>query len=261
MPRTARRISKTGFYHIIIRGVNKETIFIDDADRYMFLRLLKYYKTKFKCSIYSYCLMSNHVHLLLEDQNLQTGELMKNITCVYAGEFNKKYKRVGHLFQDRYKSQSVENQEYLLRLIRYIHRNPEKAGICKTEEYKWSSYNEVIFGAKIINRDYILKIYNDNKFYAINEFKKQVIGENDDLLDSAYIKDNLTDIEAKRFVEYLIKSRQIPEITTENIIEIVDRIKELKGMSKGQILKIIGIDRNIYYDKFKRDKMGQTPFV
>ena len=159
MPRTARKISKTGFYHIIIRGVNKETIFIEDEDRYMFLRLLKYYKIKLKCEIYAYCLMSNHVHLLIEDKNFKLGELMKNITCVYAGEFNKKYKRTGHLFQDRFKSYSVLDDNYLLCLIRYIHRNPEKAGICKTEHYKWSSYNEVITKSKIIDREFVLSIY------------------------------------------------------------------------------------------------------
>ena len=120
MPRTARKISKTGFYHVIIRGVNKEMIFIDDEDRKMFLRLLKFYKTDMNCKIHAYCLMSNHVHLLIEDKKLKIGELMKNITCVYAGEFNKKYNRVGHLFQDRFNSQNVEKQDYLFRVIRYM---------------------------------------------------------------------------------------------------------------------------------------------
>lgn len=247
MPRVARKISKTGFYHIIIRGVNKDTIFKDDSDRNKFLHLLKYYKIQLNCKVYAYCLMSNHVHLLIEDKKSNIGELMKNITCVYAGEFNKKYNRVGHLFQDRYKSQNVENQNYLLRLIRYIHRNPEKAGICKTENYKWSSYNEVIYGAKIIDRDFILSIYNDNKFYAINEFKKQMTENHDDILDSAYIKEKLSDAEASRFLEHLIKTKQIPEITTINLTEIVDKIKEIKPISKDQLIRVMGIKRSTFY--------------
>ena len=252
MPRIARKISKTRFYHVIIRGVNKETIFIDDEDRKMFLRLLKKYKAELKCNVYAYCLMDNHVHILMEDKELNIGELMKNMTCVYAGEFNKKYKRVGHLFQDRFKSQNVENQNYLLRLIRYIHRNPEKAGICKTEEYKWSSYNEVIYGSKIIDRDFILSMYNDNKFYAINEFKNQMAGEQDDIIDTAYIKEKLSDFEAKNLLDYLIKTKQIPEITEQNLIEIVDRIKEIKDLSIEQILRILEISKAKYYRKMKK---------
>ena len=247
MPRIARKISGTGVYHITIRGVNKETIFLDEADRKMFLRLLKKYKTELNCNVYAYCLMSNHVHLLIEDKQLNIGELMKNITCVYAGEFNKKYNRVGHLFQDRFKSQNVENQNYLLRLIRYIHRNPEKAGICKTEKYKWSSYNEVIYGSKIIDRNFILSIYSDNKFYAINEFKRQVTGEHDDLLDSAYVDEKISDTEARRLIEYLIKTKQIPEITEQNLIKVVDRIREIKQISKEQIIRVLEIKRSKFY--------------
>jgi len=247
MPRIARKISGTGVYHITIRGVNKETIFLDEADRKMFLRLLKKYKTELNCNVYSYCLMTNHVHLLIEDQELNIGELMKNITCIYAWEFNKKYDRVGHLFQDRFKSQNVENQDYLLRLIRYIHRNPEKAGICKTEEYRWSSYNEVIYGSKIIDRDFILSIYNDNKTCAINEFKKQITGEHNDIIDSAFVKEKITDKEARQFLEYLIKTKQIPEINKENLIKVIDRIREIKQISKEQIIRVLEIKRSTFY--------------
>ena len=252
MPREARKLSETGFYHVIIRGVNKETIFLDDNDRKMFLRLLKKYKTELNCKIYAYCLMSNHVHILIEDQELNIGELMKNTTCVYAGEFNKKHERIGHLFQDRFKSQNIENQNYLLRLIRYIHRNPEKAGICKTEEYKWSSFNEVIYGSKIIDRDFVLSIYNDNKIYAINEFKKQMTGEQDDIIDAAYVEEKLSDLKARALLEYFIKTKQIPEITEQNLIEVVDKIKEIKDLNIEQILRIFEVSKAKYYRKMKK---------
>ena len=252
MPRTSRKLSKTGVYHIIIRGVNKDIIFKDDEDRKKFLQLLKYYKTQLNCKIYAYCLMSNHVHLLIEDKNLKIGELMKNITCVYAGEYNKKYKRVGHLFQDRFKSQNVEDQDYLFRLIRYIHRNPEKAGICETKNYKWSSYNEVMNGSKIIDRDLILGIYNDNKFYAIQKFKKQMIEENDDILDSAYIKEKISDIEARRLLEYMIKTKQIPEINEKSLKDVVYRIKQIRSISTEQILRVLEINKTKYYKLIKK---------
>ena len=252
MPRTARKISKTGFYHIIIRGVNKTEIFIDDEDRKMFLHLLKYYSVELNCKIYTYCLMSNHVHLLIEDKELKIGELMKNVTCVYAGEFNKKHERVGHLFQDRFKSQNVENQNYLLRLIRYIHRNPEKAGICKTEDYKWSSYSEVIYGSKIVDRDFILSIYSDNSFYAINQFKKQMTGNNEDIIDSAFIEEKITDAQARNLIEYVIKTKQIPEINEENLVKVVCKIKEIKNISVEQILRVIEVSKAKYYKQMSK---------
>ena len=252
MPRTARKISKTGFYHIIIRGVNKTEIFIDDEDRKMFLHLLKYYSVELNCKIYTYCLMSNHVHLLIEDKELKIGELMKNITCVYAREFNKKHERVGHLFQDRFKSQNVENQNYLLRLIRYIYRNPEKAGICKTEDYKWSSYSEVIYGSKIIDRDFILSIYSDNSFYAINQFKKQMTGNNEDIIDSAFIEEKITDAQARNLIEYVIKTKQIPEINEENLVKVVCKIKEIKNISVEQILRVIEVSKAKYYKQMSK---------
>ena len=252
MPRESRKISETGFYHVIIRGVNKEKIFIDDEDRKTFLRLLKYYKTELDCKIHSYCLMTNHVHLLIEDQQLNIGELMKNITCVYAGEFNKKYERVGHLFQDRFKSQNVENQNYLLRLIRYIHRNPEKAGICKTRDYEWSSYNEVICGAKIIDREIVLSIYNDNKECAVNEFRRQMSIQQNDILDSAYIKEKISDKEAQMLIEHFIKTKQIPEITKENLVVVVNKVKQIKNISNEQLFRILEINRNQFYYKIKK---------
>ena len=252
MPRTARKISKTGFYHIIIRGVNKTEIFVDDEDRKTFLHLLKYYSIGLNCKVYAYCLMDNHVHLLIEDKELKIGELMKNITCVYAGEFNKKYGRVGHLFQDRFKSQNVENQDYLLRLIRYIHRNPEKAGICKTENYRWSSYSEVIYGSKIIDRDFILSTYNDNKFYAINEFRKQMTENNDDVIDDVFIEENITDAQVRSFIDYVIKNKEIPEINEKNLVEVVYRIREIKKISIEQILRVLEVSKTKYYNQIKK---------
>ena len=237
MPREARKISCSGFYHVMIRGVNKEIIFKDDKDRRNFLHLLKYYKTKLNCKIHAYCLMDNHVHILIEDNNNKLGELMRNISCVYAGEFNKKYERIGHLFQERFKSQNVENEYYLLRLIRYIHRNPEKAGICKTYEYKWSSYKEYIYGEKIIERKFILNKYDKNINKAIRIFSENLLNDKEDCIDNVYFKNRITieDISG-------IKTK-----TKKDIREIIKKIKETKKLTVGDISEITGISKNIIY--------------
>ena len=249
MPREARKVSCSGFYHVMIRGVNKEIIFKDDRDRRNFLHLLKYYKIKLNCKIHAYCLMDNHVHILIEDNNNKLGELMRNVTSIYAGEFNKKYKRVGHLFQERFKSQNVENDYYLLRLVRYIHRNPEKAGICKTEDYVWSSYKEFICGEKIIETKTILEKYNVNINKAIKEFKERMKQSDNDLLDSAYIKDKITDEMLVKLIKHELNIENISDISKmdkESIREILRKIKLIKDV---QLFKVLNISKNIIYRK------------
>lgn len=250
MPRTARKVSYSGFYHVMVRGVNKEIIFKDDRDRRNFLHLLKYYKIKLNCIIYAYCLMDNHVHILIEDKDNRLGELMRNVTCVYAGEFNKKYNRVGHLFQERFKSQNVENDYYLLRLIRYIHRNPEKAGICKTDNYKWSSYNEYVYGEKIISRDFILKKYDRNIAKAIDKFTTSILNDKEDCIDNIYFKDKTTEMDRREFIKFITNIEDISCIklkTKEEIKEIIDILKETKRLTIREISEVIGISKNIIY--------------
>lgn len=250
MPREARKISYSGFYHVMIRGVNKEIIFKDDRDRRNFLHLLKYYKIKLNCMIHAYCLMDNHVHILIEDNNNKLGELMRNVTSVYAGEFNKKYRRIGHLFQERFKSQNVENDYYLLRLVRYIHRNPEKAGICNTEDYIWSSYKEILYGERIVERKFILKKYDKDINKAIRMFSENLLNDKEDCIDNVYFKNKITTEDKKEFIKYIIKIEDIGIIKTKTkkeIREIIKKIKETKKLTASDISEITGISKNIIY--------------
>lgn len=247
MPRTQRKLSYTGFYHVMIRGVNKEIIFKDDKDRRNFLHLLSYYKNKVNCVIHAYCLMDNHVHILLQDDNNNLSEFMRNVTSVYAEEFNKKYKRIGHLFQDRFKSECIEDDYYLKRLIRYIHRNPEKAGICKTDEYKWSSYMEYIGKNIIIQNDFVLSMYNKNTKLAVQEFKKSVLNDSEDIIDDVYLKKQVSNEDAIYFIKFLFKIDDIGEIINKNkkeIKEYVKRIKETRTITNKQIAEILKLNKN-----------------
>ena len=109
-----------------------------------------------------------------------------------------------------------------------------------------------MYGSQIIDRDFILSIYSNNKFYALQEFKKQMIGEHDDTLDAAYIEEKLSDAEARKPIEHIIKTKQIPEITKDNLSEVIDKIKEIKNMSKDQIFRILEINRNKFYYGIKK---------
>lgn len=140
MPRNARQLSKTGVYHIMLRGNEQRDIFGDDTDKVAFLDFLYNKKVEEGCLIYAYCLMDNHVHVVVKEGVNGIAKFMRRIGTSYVKYYNQRYKRIGHLFQDRYKSENVETDGYLLTVIRYVHQNPEKAGICKSEDYHWSSY-------------------------------------------------------------------------------------------------------------------------
>lgn len=141
MPRAVRIYGESGYMHIYTRGNNKQIIFEDKADYIYYLNLLKNYCSEIGIRICCFCLMDNHVHLLIYDLEQNIPKLMKRLNAAYSGYFNWKYKRTGHLFEGRYNSIPIESEEYLLRAFRYILNNPKKANICIAKDYLWSSYS------------------------------------------------------------------------------------------------------------------------
>lgn len=156
MPRQARKRSKTGIYHIMVRGINRQIIFEDDEDYLKFLDTIQKNKVKCKFDIYGYCLMGNHAHLLLREREETVSMVMQRLCSSFVYWYNWKYDRFGHLFQERYKSEVVEDEIYLLTVLRYIHQNPIKAGITNTlEGYRWSSYHEYISKNNIVDINFL----------------------------------------------------------------------------------------------------------
>ena len=142
MPRHQRTKSASGYYHIMLRGNEKKNIFNSNADKQRFLETMFEKKQANRFYLHAFCLMNNHVHLMISEGVEDVATVMKRINVSYVYYFNNKYKRVGHLFQDRFKSEVVEQDRYLVALVRYIHQNPVKAGIVeKASDYKWSSHN------------------------------------------------------------------------------------------------------------------------
>ena len=140
MPRKARFFSNSGFLHVIVRGIGKQILFEEDADYLFYLSILKRFSRETGVSVCAYCLMENHVHLLTYCPGEGVPLMMKKLGVSYSSYFNRKYERTGHLFQDRYLSETVDNDYYFRQLVRYILNNPVKAGICKAPDYSWSSY-------------------------------------------------------------------------------------------------------------------------
>jgi len=140
MPRRARQASSSGIYHVMLRGVNRDPIFLEDEDRERFLLALRAARDASSFAILAYCLMDNHVHLVMQADGEPIGSGVRRVGVRYAGWFNRKYDRVGHLFQDRFKSVPVDDDAHLVALLRYVWNNPVDAGLVDhPDAYRWSS--------------------------------------------------------------------------------------------------------------------------
>jgi len=180
MARKPRIEFEGGFYHVIARGNQKQTIFLNENDFRRYLEFLGDYKNRYKFFLYSYVLMPNHVHLLVETGEIPLSKILQGMNQRYTMYFNRRYGTVGHLFQGRYKAILCDKDEYLLNLVRYIHYNPLRARIARSlDEYRWSSHREFLG----LNREYlvdthlVLGIFSDNMGKAKRLYQRYMAEE------------------------------------------------------------------------------------
>jgi len=177
MARPLRIEYEGALYHITARGNEQRNIFLDHADRLKFLSILNESYLKYGILLHCYVLMNNHYHLMLETPRANLSTAMHYINGKYTVYFNRKYKKVGHLFQGRYRSILVDRDAYLLELSRYIHLNPVRAGSVRSpEEYKWSSYRAYIEKGihcpEWLFRSWIYEQFSLDEDRARTEYKK-----------------------------------------------------------------------------------------
>ncbi|MFA5224528.1 MAG: transposase [Candidatus Omnitrophota bacterium] len=150
MPRVARNLADNSYYHIVTRGLDRRRLFRYKQDYELFLEITAKYLKQYKVHILHYCLMPNHLHILIKTEIASDlPKLMQVILQVYAAGFRKKYKSTGFIFQNRYKSRLISNDTYLLECARYIEHNPVRAKIVEdVSEYPWSSFSYYAKGTK-----------------------------------------------------------------------------------------------------------------
>lgn len=145
-----RLIIKNACYHIYIRGNQKQIVFKERRDFEFYLSQLKRYKRKYSFLLYGYCLMPNHIHLIGEPTAPE--KLSKFMQCLqrsYTAYHNKKYNKVGHLWQDRFKTKVITKDDYLIYCIAYVEQNPVRASLVKNIcDYEFSSYSERVLNEK-----------------------------------------------------------------------------------------------------------------
>jgi putative transposase len=255
MPRQARSKSESGIYHVILRGANRQEIFHDDDDNRKLLEILARYKTKSQFSIFAWCLMSNHVHLLVKEGNESLSNTMKRIGVSYVSYYNWKYRANGHLFQDRFGSENVETNRYLLTVIRYIHQNPVKAGIAsKVDEWKWSSCLEYYGKDKdqwnLVNNQDILGTLSVNIRDARTLFKEFNEMSNQDQCLDEHFNPRISDDEARIVIKELISQLEIAHVKSLPRVqrnEVLRKLKKIEGLSQRRIARILGVSVNLVF--------------
>ena len=244
MPRQARRRSESGIYHILLRGINRQQIFEDNEDFEKFLQVLKDCKAISEYKLFAYCLMGNHVHLLIKEEKEPIEHIMKRIATRFVYWYNVKYQRVGHLFQDRFKSEPVENDSYFMTVIRYIHQNPLKAGLCKDiSSYRFSSYSGFINDSDLIDKDFVFEII---PFEIFERFNKEIQNEKCLEIDDR-TKIRVTDEQAKKIIYKYSKCSSVAEFQNLNntLKEKFIRKFHEKGVSIRQIARLSGQSKGV----------------
>jgi len=168
MPRKARVKTEVAIFHIMCKSISEVNLFRDDEDKKKYLSLVKKYKKLHNIKIYGYCLMDNHSHIVVDANGADISKVMHGINFSYAMYFNKKYKREGHLFKDRFKSTIVHNERYMKILSLYIHNNPTDIGEYKDcpEKYAFSSLG-IFLGkrrdpCKLVDYGFIMSLFGNN---------------------------------------------------------------------------------------------------
>lgn len=245
MPRHARTLSSTGIYHVMLRGIDRQRIFEDVEDNEKFLAILKDCKAIGGFGLYAYCLMGNHLHLLIKVGKEPLEQVFRRIGSRYVYWYNAKYSRAGHLFQDRYKSEAVENDGYFLTTVRYIHQNPVKAGLVKSPgDYPYSSYCSYVGKAPrgIVDTGFVMRMLSRLEFIMYHEQNS-----GDACLEVSEQPIRLTDEQAMQKIAEITKCQstaELQQLDTGIKNEYISMLRA-SGLSVRQISRLIGASKGI----------------
>ncbi|MBP5221680.1 MAG: transposase, partial [Lachnospiraceae bacterium] len=253
MPRQARTKSLSNIYHIMMRGINKQVIFEDDADRRHFVTILGECKEVSGFKLHAFCLMPNHIHLLIEPTGEEPLEIIfKRIGSRYATWYNKKHHRVGHLFQDRFRSENVETEQYYRTVLRYILQNPMKAGMEKEPGvYRWSSYLAYEKGGGLLtDTGYAEKLFGSRE--VLIDFVKQ--SNDDQAMDEADNQWHVVNDEAKEIFLRVTNCDSPEDYKRISLPMRREYIKDLyiQHLSIRQISDLTGLPKSTVYDVVRK---------
>ena len=254
MPRRSRESSGTGIYHVMLRGINRQNIFYDVNDYETFLESLRrlahpederHRPLPPHCIVFAYCLMPNHVHLLLQEKEETLASVMKSLEVAYAWHYNKKYQHIGSIFQDRFRSEPVNDNAYFFTLLRYIHQNPLKAGLAENvADYHWSSWHEFEGMDIICNTK---PITNRMPLDELRELVFEPLPNTASILDIENERKRRTDEEVCQFLVSKFGLRKVQDVlllSRERQKDVIRMAREY-GASIRQLERLTGISFSI----------------
>jgi len=245
------RIEYAGaWHHVMNRCRRGEVIFKDKGDHYFFIELLKETGVVFKSRISAYCLMTNHYHLLIQTPEGNLSRCMRHINGVYTQYYNRRYHSEGQLFRGRYKSILIDSENYLLELVRYIHRNPLEAGIAADlKSYVWSSHNGYLSSDKAwgwLYKEIVLKMFSANYAVSQKKYMEFVLKETSEEINSIFNRKKWPSIiGSDKFIEgvkerFFNKKRHMEVPDSKALAPEIEKIKEalcrLYEIKEGELL-------------------------
>jgi REP element-mobilizing transposase RayT len=223
--------------------VAKQLVFEDDLDRERFLDDLSKTVKEDGGELLAWCLMDNHFHALIHLEMSKLSKTMRSVLSGYASYFNVRHGRTGHLFQDRFKSEAIDTDEYLLTVVRYIHANPVKAGITKDCRYRWSSYGCYLGEMGPCDTSFVLDVFG-----GVEQFTRfHSVQADDKCLDVAHMRRRLSDEKALACAKEIAGKIELHEIGSlpKSERDAILRSMRAQGLTIKQVQRLTGIGAGI----------------
>ncbi len=255
MPRTARKKSSTNIHHVVIRGIDHQLMFEFPQDFSKYIEVLSYYKERFHFELYAFCLMSNHIHIIINTKNESLSTIFHHINTRYSLWFNMKYNRIGHLQQERYYSEPIEDDRYLLTAIKYIHYNPFKAGLEEKvgTAYPWNSYHDYFsIESTLVDTKKILSLYGDISGFILHHSTPPTSC----CLDVDSIRKRLPDDVAREIILAecnCVTTHDFSKLSIQERDQILPKLHK-KGISIRQLNRLTGIPKGVISRILSRTK-------
>ena len=248
MARIARKYLETEYYHIMVQGIERNFIFLDDKMKEKYRELIFEKTDENDIKLIAYCIMDNHTHLLLRAiKSEYVSKLMSQINTGFGKYYNKEKNRVGYVFRDRYRAEPILNERHLKNCIKYIHNNPVVAGIAKRcEDYEYSSYND--YEKNKMDLEIMKKLYGEKESY-LNE----ISGEYEDCkfidVDNEFGKEK-----AEKF-EKVIKEYEKEDYTDKKVVyKVTKEIKNRCLVTNEKIYEFMGLKKSTFYSIMKNER-------
>ena len=250
MPRIARKDLNTPFLHVMVQGVNKEYIFYKQEYIEKYIKIIKENYDNYNFTILAYCIMNNHAHFLVYTEDIiEFGNFMHRINLLYANMYNKKEKRCGVLFRNRYRTQPIYNLKYLVNCIKYIHNNPVKAKIVsRCEEYPYSSYKDYMNHTGVAKSKIVKEIFGEKCNYSElfkEAFERRFMDVEDNAeIQKEYISEGIREFNknnANELIEIFINRETLKELILFLKEECEFKYIEIRnffGISRGTMEKL-----------------------